>query len=88
MHLLRQTVAGLKTVVMTPSRAWALTQLFELGQALRDTLDAWPKPVWLIASTDMTHAHDASAPMDFTRHPRRLNNGFKKWSRDKIGMRC
>ncbi len=80
LHFLRQTVAGLKTVVMTPSRAWALTQLFELGQALRDTLDAWPKPVWLIASADMAHAHDAAGPYGF--HPAAA--AFDQWFQEVV----
>lgn len=65
LHFLAQHAPALKTVVMTPSRVWPLTQLFLLGETLAATLASWSEPVWLIASADMAHAHDAQGPYGF-----------------------
>ncbi len=75
LHFLRQQAPAMKTVVMTPSRIWSLAQLFALGEALRDTLETWPQPVWLIGSADMAHAHDAEGPYGF--HP--AAEAFDRW---------
>lgn len=80
LHFLRQQFADIKTVVMTPSRVWPLAQLFALGEAIRDTLEAWPKPVWLIGSADMAHAHDADGPYGF--HPAAA--AFDQWFLDVV----
>lgn len=75
LHFLRQEVPDLTIVVMTPSRAWPLSQLFAFGQTLGATLDTWPDPVWVIASADMAHAHDREGPYGF--HP--AARSFDAW---------
>ncbi|MCL5116414.1 MAG: extradiol ring-cleavage dioxygenase [Firmicutes bacterium] len=80
LHFLSQHVPDLATVVMTPSRAWPLATLYRLGEVLWETLEEWSEPVWLIASADMAHAHDAQGPYGF--HPAAA--AFDAWFQDVV----
>ncbi|NMP22122.1 hypothetical protein [Sulfobacillus harzensis] len=80
LHFLSGAVADLNTVVMTPSRMWPLGRLFAFGQMLGTVLERHPDPVWLIASADMAHAHNAEGPYGF--HPAAA--AFDTWFQDVV----
>lgn len=58
---------NLSTVIVTPSRSISFDALFSAGQALAAKLSHYPDPIWLIASGDLAHTHDAMGPYGF--HP-------------------
>lgn len=80
LHFLTAETDSLKTVVLTPSRLWSLERLFAFGELLADVLEPWPEPVWLVASADMAHTHDANGPYGY--HP--AAEAFDRWFQEIV----